>query len=225
MRTARLFPLLAAGLLLAAGCGHNISTPVPVDVGFAPLEPLSPLATYPPANGNVLHPQALGPLITVPGAGHYGTHAVGYVAAPLAKVYLAMHDPASGYIHNTNPPTFDGPPTFGVEPQFPISFVVHYLNHTPIGDVTYDVTTRGGVSSGNELAPLEVGRRYDKTYGTTYIAVMSGSLVARPVPGDPSVTAVELQSWLRAQTQGQVDCDSTLVDQYNDLLGVVAALP
>jgi hypothetical protein len=224
--------LVALGTLLLAGCGrHNVTTDVPVDVGFAPLEPLSPSATYPPAAGNVLHPQGLGPMVELPPNGNYRSHAVGYINAPLAKVYTAFQDPASGYIRNQNGnPGFDPgrPINYGVE-NFPISFTVHYKTVTSVGPGTvityFDVTTRGGVSAGNELAPLEVGRRYDKTWGTPYITVMSGSLVARPVPGDEGVTEVELESWLKAQTQFQADCNSTLVDQFNELVGVVAALP
>jgi hypothetical protein len=184
----------------------------------------------PPAAGNVLHPEGLGPVIQVAGNGHYASHARGFVNAPVARVYAALHDPASGYLNNQDgAPGFDRPPDFNVEPEFPISFVVHYKTVTAVGpgSVTtkYDVTVRGGVSAGNELAPLEVGRRYDKTWGTPYIEVMAGSLVARPVPGDEGVTEVELESWLKAQTQGQADCDQTVVTQFNKLVATVAALP
>jgi hypothetical protein len=231
LRRSSALPVAALGLLLVSACGgHNTSVDVPVAVGFSPLEPISQEAVPPPAAGNVLHPEGLGPVIQVPGSGHYASHARGYVNAPVAKVYQALKDPASGYLNNQDgAPRFDRPPDFNVEPEFPISFVVHYKTVTPVGisSVTtkYDVTVRGGVSSGTELAPLEVGRRYDKTWGTSYIQVMSGSLRARPVPGDEGVTEVELESWLKAETQGQADCDLTVVTQFNKLVAFVATLP
>jgi hypothetical protein len=222
---ARHLPLGALLLLAAAGCGHNKPDDFPLAAGFLPLEAMNAAALPPAAAGNELYPQGLGTVLAVPGNGHYISHARGYLHAPLAKVYLALRDPASSYIHNDSGTTrLDVPPILGGEP-FPISYRIRYSNNTIIGDVKYDLTYRGGPLEGTDAAPTVVGQRYQKTWGTTYIRVMSGSLVATPVADDPNITLVEMVAWLDADTQGQADCDGTLRDLFGDLAGVVAALP
>ncbi len=222
---------LALGLLLVvagAGCGKNRPDEFPLAAGFQPLEPAVAAALPPAAAGNVLHPQGLGLVVAAPGSGHYASHARGYLRAPLARVYEALHDPAASYIHNNGgSPRLDnvpGNPFIGEEP-FPISFRIRYSNETIIGDVKFDLTYRGGPLEGTEAAPLKVGLRYQKTWGSNYISVMSGSLVATPLAADPSITVVEMVAWLDASTQYQSDCDGTLRDLFGDLEGVLAALP
>jgi hypothetical protein len=218
---------LSAAALAASACGggsntHEAFAPA---VTFDPLEPMSPLATLPAATVGDPHPQALGPIVAVDETGHYASHARGYVHAPLAKVYEALHDPAASYIHNDAGGTrLDRPATMNVEP-FPISFVVHYSNATIIGDVKFDVTYRGGPLQGTDAAPIEIGLRYQKTWGTSHIQVMEGSLTAVAVDGAPDVTEVEMIAWLRADTQGQSDCDGTVSDLYGDLLTKLASMP
>jgi hypothetical protein len=222
-------PALLAGalaLLSAAGCGHNRPDDFPLSVGFQPLEPISAAALPPPAAGNVLHPQGLGDIVAPSGNGHYTSHAIGYLHAPLDKVYLALRDPAASYIHNDGGGTrLDVPPMLGVESEFPVSFRIRYSNNTIIGDVKFDLTYRAGPLEGTDAAPTKVGQRYQKTWGTTHIRTMSGSLVATPVDGDPNVTLVEMVAWLDADTQYQSDCNGTLRDLFDDLAGVLAALP
>jgi hypothetical protein len=164
-------------------------------------------------------------VIAVPESGHKASHARGYLHAPLAKVCEALHDPAASYIHNSGDATrLAGPPTMNVE-DFPISFRVRYSNSTIIGDVKFDVTYRGGPLEGTELDLLVVGERYQKTWGTSHIDVMSGSLVAAPVDGAPDVTSVEMIAWLKADTQGQSDCDGTVRDLFGDLEAKLASMP
>jgi hypothetical protein len=215
---------MVLGLLATAACGNsNAPADFPLSVGFTPLEPISDLAIFPATTA-----QGLGPIKAMPSfSGHYVSHARGYVAAPLAKVYLALHDPAASYIHNLNgAPHFAGPPSLNVEP-FPVSFRLHYLdpNEPAVGDVLFDVTYRAGPLEGTEEAPIAIGERYQKTWGTDYIRVMSGSLRATAVVGAPELTAVELEAWLDATTQGQSNCDGTLTDLFGDLVATVAALP
>jgi hypothetical protein len=215
--------LLAATLL--GSCGSptkNVVVDFPLSVGFQPLEAASLAATPPPAAGNELHPQGLGPIVTASNFNHYGSHARGYLQAPLGKVYKALKVPDASYLHNDSGGTrLDGPPTLDVEP-FPISFRVRYSNATIIGDVKFDVTYRGGPLQGTDAIPTVIGERYQKTWGTDHILVMAGSLVATPVAGTNEVTAVEMVAWLQADTQGQAECDGTLTDLFGDLVNVLA---
>lgn len=216
----------ALSLALAGGCGHNRVDDFPLSVGFQPLESLSASALPPAPSGTDLYPQALGAIVAPAEAGHFTSHARGYVHAPLARVYLALHDPASSYLHNSGGGTrLDGPPVMDVEPSFPVSFRVRYSNATVIGDVKFDLTYRAGPLAGTDAAPVVIGQRYQKTWGTANIRVMSGSLVATAVAGAPDVTEVEMIAWLDATTQHQSDCDGTLRDLFGDLVAVVAALP
>jgi hypothetical protein len=221
---------LALGLLLllsGAGCGSNRPDEFPLAVGFQPLEPVV-AAALPPAATNELYPQGLGVVVATPGSGHYASHARGYLHAPLDKVYLALHDPRANYIHNNGgSPRLDnapGNPFLGEEP-FPVSFRIRYSNSTSIGDVKFDLTYRAGPLEGTDAAPLKVGLRYQKTWGSTYISTMSGSLVATPLAANPNITVVEMVAWLDATTQYQSDCDGTLRDLFGDLEGVLASLP
>jgi hypothetical protein len=219
---------LVAPLLLAAaltGCPGNSHDDFPVAVGFQPLEPISTLATFPAATVGDPTPQGLGPIVAVPGFSHFTSHAVGYLHAPLAKVYLALHDPAASYIHNdAGKTTRYAEDTLHVE-AFPVSCVVHYDNPGQPVVVHFDVTYRAGVLDGTEAVPLKIGERYQKTAGIENIKVMAGSLVATAVPGAPDVTAVEMEAWLEATNQNQVNCDGTLTDLFDDLVKVLAALP
>ncbi len=218
--------LCALAITLGSGCGHNKTEDFPLSVGFQPLEPLNASALPPAPSGIDLHPQGLGTIVAAPGAGHYASHAQGYLHAPLARVYQALHDPASSLIHNVSGGTrLDSPPVMDVEQSFPISFRVRYSNATIIGDVKFDLTYRAGPLQGTDLAPVMVGERYQKTWGTPHIRVTSGSLVATAVAGVPDVTLVEMIAWLDADTQGQADCDGTLRDLFGDLAATVAALP
>jgi hypothetical protein len=221
--------LRGALLLLLASASAGCKKPdradeFPLEVGFTPLEPLVLTAAFPAAVAGDPHPQGLGAVVAVSTFQHWGSHARGYLHAPLAKVYEALGDPAASYIHNDGGGTTRAADdTFGVEP-FPVSFVVHYRNPTPIGDVRFDITYRAGPLEGTEADPLVIGQRYQKTYGTGFIDVMAGSLRAFPVDGAPDVTAVEMIAWLQAKTQGQSDCDGTLVDLFGNLAAKLEAM-
>lgn len=222
-----------AGLLLAAvllaGCGKNVEEVFPLSVGFQPLEAAVPAATFKSAAGNELHPQGLGPVVPVPSGGHYTSHARGYLRAPLARVYEALHDPASSYVRNeggtrTRLDSVPGNPFMNEEP-FPVSFRVRYASTSIIGDIKFDLAYRAGPLQGTEAAPVAIGQRYQKVWGNSHIDVMSGSLVATSVPGAPEVTAVEMVAWLKADTQDQSHCDGTLVDLFAALEAKLASMP
>jgi hypothetical protein len=201
----------------------------PLSVGFQPVEPVVASATWPAAVPGDPYPQGLGPIVAVSNFAHYGSHARGYLHAPLAKVYQALHDPAASYIHNQDGGTLlDRPDEIGVEP-FPVSFLVHYLNNTKtgLGTITtrFDVTYRAGPLQEAGGVPVVIGERYQKTWGIEQIHVMEGSLVATAVDGAPDVTSVEMVAWLNAYSQGQADCDGTLSDLFGDLVTKLASMP
>jgi hypothetical protein len=216
---------LALAALALPGCNHNRVDDFPLELGFQPLEAISPATTWPaPVAGNPF-PQGLGPVVAVQESGHFASHARGYLHAPLAKVYQALHDPAASYVHNDGGGTrLDGAPTLHVE-DFPVSFRIRYSNNTIIGAVKFELTYRAGPLEGTEVDPLVIGERYQKTWGTDHIQVMEGSLVATAVDGAPEVTSVEMVAWLLADTQHQGDCDGTVRDLFGDLATKLASMP
>jgi len=227
-RAARTFLSVTLGCLLASGCAACNPTrhdDFPLEVGFMPIEAVSILAQWPAPTGTDPHPQGLGPIVQVSESGHYASHARGYLHAPLAKVYEALHDPAASFIHNDGGGTrLAFPPVMNVEP-FPVSFRVRYANSTIIGEVEFEVTYRAGPLEGTDGAPIVIGERYQKTWGTTHIQVMTGSLVATTVDGAPDVTSVEMIAWLKADTQDQGDCDGTVQDLFGDIVTKLASMP
>jgi hypothetical protein len=218
-----ILPATSAALLLA-GCNPTRHNDFPLELGFQPVEPVTVLAQWPAPTGTDPHPEGLGPVVAVPESGHYASHARGYLHAPLAKVYEALHDPAASYIHNSDGGTRLSGTWMDVEP-FPVSFKLRYANSTPIGQVEFEVTYRAGPLEGTDAAPVVIGERYQKTWGTTHIQVMAGSLVATAVDGAPDVTSVEMVAWLRADTQYQSDCDGTVRDLFGDLAAKLASMP
>ncbi|HTN53731.1 MAG TPA: hypothetical protein VML50_15080 [Anaeromyxobacter sp.] len=223
LRIRLAFLVVAAALW---GCtGANENTDFPLSVGYQPLESASD-APLPAKNADGTYPQGLGePIVAGDShAGYFFAHARGYILAPLATVYTALQDPMSLRIHNTG--TYELKP--GVEgADFPISYRIRYTDSTIVGVVRYEVTYRGGpFPVGAAAADMtSCGARYQKTWGTEHIRVMSGSLVATPTADDPNVTEVDMVAWLSADTQGIDVSPQTLRDLFGDLTGVIAALP
>jgi hypothetical protein len=220
MIARRLLLLAGAALPLVAGCQKNVTDPLPVEVGFQPLEPVTD-AAWPEGQAGDPYPETLGTVVYGSTPDHDFAHARGYVHAPLVSVYQALHDPAAGRIHN---PSGEWHPTVGVEPEFPISYRIRYVEEPlPTLIVEWDVTYRGGPLEGTDAAPAVVGFRFQKTWGNDHIRVQAGSIVATEV--DVGVTSVEMVGWLDADTQGPSDVAGTVRDLYGNLLGVLAAPP
>ncbi len=217
VRTHRVSLAVAAALALAA------CTSPPTDVsawstpGFAPLEAVTD-AQWPPA-GTV----ALGDVTRGAATGYNWAHGRGYVAAPLAKVYQALHDPEASRIR-TSIDTWT--PTVENGTGYPIHFEIHYTDNQLGGSyrVRWDLEYRGGVTSGTETAPAQVVLEYRRISGDTHISLQSGSIVATTT-GDPNVTAVEFVCWLNATTTTPETVAGTVSDWYQGVTTVVAALP
>lgn len=218
-RSSHALRLAAPLLLLAGGCLKYTTDDFPLSVGFTPLEPLVPEATWPAPTATDPHPQALGPIVPGPRIGHNTAHARAYVHASLATVYQALKDPATSHIH---PAQGDWTVvSTGAEP-FPVSFVIHYRDWSSPFTVSWDVTYRAGPLEGTEAAPTVVGLRYQKTHGIENIYVQAGSLEAREV--DAGVTSLEFVAWLQATNTDQGTVEGTVQDMYDNMLAKLAAM-
>jgi hypothetical protein len=102
---------------------------------------------------------------------------------------------------------------------------MHYVQGSPIGDVKWDIDWREGPLEGTVDQPTSVGCLYQKTNGTTFIEQQTGSIVIASVDGDPSVSSLEMVSWLQATGQGPSDSAGTLTDLYGAVIAKVHGLP
>jgi hypothetical protein len=224
VRTRQVTPVLvAAALALAgAGCGKTTDTPWSTP-GFAPLEPADP-AAWPTALPGDPHPPTLGAIPRGKGSGYNWAKGRGYVHAPLAKVYQALHDPEASRIRTS---VNSWPVTATNVEDYPISYEITYSDSTLGFKVSWIDRYRGGVSqyAQDGTTPVVVGLRYHRVHGDSHIPLQDGSIVAYAVDGDPNVTAVEIVCWLNASTTDENTVAGTVGDWFNGLSGVVAALP
>lgn len=207
--------LVAVSALVAAmgcegGCKGVSSTPFEPAAGYEPLEPCT--APFPAAVEGDPHPETIETLAgTVPG--HHWAHGAGFVHAPLAAVWAALHDPLVSRIHGP-----DLEVRTGVEPEYPLSFEIRYEDGPAFARVHWVIRYRGGPLDGAE-PPQAYGLRYQKIEGTDYIPIQSGSLFATDA-GD-GVTAVQIVCWLDAHGQGPENVRGTVTDWWADLLAAV----
>jgi hypothetical protein len=214
---------MAAGRLAIAlvatitGCNGNTSTPVASTTGYEPLETCT--APWPTPTTTDPYPETQ-TMASGTRDGVAWAHSRAYVHATIAATWAALQDPNVCRIHG---PTWTVTPN--VEPQFPVSFLLHYVQGSPIGDVKWDIDWREGPLEGTVDQPTSVGCLYQKTNGTTFIEQQTGSIVIASVDGDPSVSSLEMVSWLQATGQGPSDSTGTLTDLYGAVIAKVHGLP
>jgi len=227
----RLGPVALVAVVALASCSlcvKNTHDAFPAELGFSPLEPFDSANATPPAE------DATGPFPEKLGHVTYSkrntvevSHGTGYIRAAVGDVYTALGDARSSYIHVPGGGSCaEGPPGQG-ESQFPIAYTIHYASPSGvigIGDVHWDIDYRAGVSTGTEQEPQVIGERYQKVWGISQIATMTGSLLAYPAfEGATTVTQVELEEWLDAPGCG--NSEGTLRDLFYDLTQVVHGAP
>ncbi len=190
---------------MLASCNSNTDTEFPP--GLEPLE----TDTAPPPVGTADDPlpETLS-MVSGRTSHFYWTHARGYVHAPLVDLWRAFHDPNVG-----RDPTIDDYSTEeDVEPDVPVSYVIHYTVHDFL-TIEFEVTWRFGIN-GEDKSPTMVAARFQKTWGTTFIQTMEGSIVATAV--DDETSEVELIEHLDAVRSDSGDCESFLTDVFDQLL-------
>jgi len=210
---------LAAALACLAGCNPTAPDPFPESLGFQPIEP----CTAPPPSGGLLGDPYPETDSYVSGRAPDGTyswaHGYAYVKAPLKDVWAAMQDPAVCALNKVDKWAVD----LGVEPQFPVSFRIHYWVYTII-TVEWELTWRQGPLAGTVDQPVQVGARYQKTWGTTHLQIEMGSVVLEEVA--PGITSVQMVGHLAADQQGgPADVTGTLMYFYQKLVLKVHGQP
>jgi hypothetical protein len=181
-------PTLAALVpLMVGGCFGNETTAFPD--GLMPLEEAR-VDPPSPTDGDP-HPEEVR-LISGETSRFEFAHARGYVHASLPDVFAALQTPEV-VIDRRGVDRYSV--THDVEPDYPVSFVVHNEVDDVI-TVEFDVTWRMGIVEGGNDTPMLVAATFSKTWGTTIIGILRGSILARYV--EPEVTELELVEHLDA---------------------------
>ncbi|MBI5515974.1 MAG: hypothetical protein HY909_19485 [Deltaproteobacteria bacterium] len=208
-----------AGATALVGCGSDIPTTFPP--GLEPLEPNA--APRVAAQGADRYPEAITFERGKSDAFDW-VHARANVKASLPRTWEALREPVvcidRRRVHGWTI-------TEGVEPEYPYSFRIHHVVRD-IVTVEFDLVWRHGPLEGSAATPgrpTAVGARYQKVYGSSYIQLLRGSVVARQV--DESVTGLEFIRHVKASSGGTDDLQQYLQDYYNSILARVRgqALP
>jgi hypothetical protein len=198
------------------GCPEKVVDVFPLDVGYSMLEPCE--AVLPPAIGAE---SARGEIVSGLRSGHHWAHGRAYVLAPIEDVWLALQDPCVSRIHTDR---------FEVKPgeegdSFPLSFRIQVEEDSPIGQVAWIHTYRGGPAVEDPGGRSGYGMRYQKTEGIENVRTQSGSLQIFPALDDPSnVTEVAYVHWLDADQVGETEARGAVNDWFMDLLGELGQL-
>lgn len=142
-------------------------------------------------------------------------HSRGYVQAPLADVWAALTDP-DVVVDRREVDVWEV--TDGPLPTFDRSWVVHHVVQDVI-TVDYDLTWAWELQEGTDDAPERIVARWDKTDGTTFIDILSGTLVLEPAADDPDVTGISAVDHLKAALRD----DRTIVQYLEDLHASIVA--
>ncbi len=212
--TFRTLMLSCALALGSASCaGDDASTFPP---GLEPLE--TSTAPRPAATSGQQCPEAFN-TATGETADYAWAHGRGCLHAPIARVWEALRDPDVSVDRRR---VAEWTVTRNVEAQYPVSFRVHNTVHDII-DLTFDLTWREGVVDGTDAEPRVVSARYQKTYGSTYIQVLAGSLVARPL--DAGTTEIEIVRHLKGTGVGAAEAELYLRDCFGSFVARVHGMP
>lgn len=205
--------IAVAATLLLAGCFDNVDTPFPP--GLEPLEDVNQAPAPAPAEGDPYPEQLSTVRLFAPDATERtpSVHARAYVHAPVATVWEALRNPDV----DADRRVFSSWSAMPLdEPEYDFSYVVHAVIVNVI-TVEYDVTWRHGAVVGTLEHPELVAITYQKTFGSTAVQDLRGSIVLRAVT--PDVTEMEIIEYLRAVSSNHTNIESFLHDMY---AGVVA---
>lgn len=207
-----LFAMLSAALL--SGCFGDEATEFPP--GLEPLEANTapPIA---PVDGDA-YPEVMS-LVTGQKRDHAFGHARAYVKADLVTTWAALRTPdASVDRRQVDEWTIED----GADPAYAYSYVVHNTVRRVV-TLNFDVTWRHDVAAGTVEEPEVIAGAWQKTFGSTLIASLKGTLSAREVT--PGITEVELIQHLDAVQGGADPIEDFLTDYYGSIRAVAHGEP
>lgn len=212
-RTFVLSALVFLGVA-ATGCGEDV--PTYFAPGLQPLEEVT--APAPAATATDPHPETL--VLRSGSLDAYDwTHGRAYVHAPIARVYEALRDPD---VTTDRRRVAEYSATQNTEMEYPFSYRVHNVVHDLV-TIEFDMSFRLGPLAGSESVPTSVGVRYQKTFGSSFIDLIQGSVVARQV--DANTTELMMVRHLKSASTTTADTEQYLQDLFASLLARVRGQP
>ena len=191
---------------LASGCGGDEITE------FAPgLRPWEAVTVpLPPATATDPHPEVF---VSTHGEGadYEWAQGRGYLHAPLARVFEALRDPD---VTTDRRRVTSYTVTPNSEPEYPFSYRVHNVVRDLV-TLEFDMSWRLGPTDGTESAPTAVSAVYQKTFGSSFIDVLRGDIVARQV--DANTTDIEMLRHIRSAGAGGPEAELYLQDVYDSV--------
>lgn len=211
-RSLVLSSLLLLGLVV--GCGGDEATVFPP--GLRPLEAVTVPA--PAAVPGDAYPEVFNSR-SGEGADYEWAQGHGYIHAPLERVYEALRDPE---VTTDRRRVSSFTVTLNTEPEYPFSYRVHNVVHELV-TIEFDMSWRLGPNESMEAAPTAVSAVYQKTFGSSFIDILRGNVLARRV--DDSTTEIEMVRHILSSGAGGPEAEIYLRDMYNSILARVRGRP
>lgn len=178
-----------------AGCYGNEETPFPT--GAEPWEEnMAPMPE--PVEGDAC-PEGTLSFFRTSWMRANSVHARACIHQPLAVVWRAGRDPQTARDPSTTSGFRVAAYDVAAEDDPPAQYSYRTEVHVDdIIDLDFEQTWRHYLAEGTDEEPLLTATRWQKTFGSTALSLMEGSIVARPLEEDPSITVVEYQYHLDA---------------------------
>ena len=215
--------------LFATGCFDNETTPLPdaavVDGSTSPFPPyLEPWedpneAVPPAATPTEMYPEEITFLQRRWTGGAASVHARAYVRADVSTTFDAVRTPLAGADRRES---VDFTWEDDVDMRVPFS----HRSHLIIPDVVtveFELTWLSDVIEGSVEAPTMTATRWQKTWGTSAISLLEGSIVCVPV--NDSVTELLIQYHLDSIGGGHETIENYLNGYYVSILALVRGEP
>lgn len=213
-RWVTLIVVVAGAAAGCSGCFGNKTTEFPP--GLEPLEENT--AEPPPAVEGNPYPETFN-VVQGNTDDTDWLHGRGYIHASVQQVWGAMKDPE---VCVDRRKVDSWTVELNVEPDYEVSWRTRNTVNDII-TVEFDVTWRQGLVEGTPEDPEVVGGAYQKTWGSTVIDYMAGSVVLRKV--DESTTLFEFIHRLQALMSGAESVASQGPDLYASVLARVHGEP
>lgn len=197
---------LACAVLACAACQDSIATPFPPG-----LEPFDDDGVPLTLDGTVAETLRT----TARDDGAIRVYGRGFIFRPPEVVYATAHDPE---VMVARCKTTTQTVTFGNQPQYELSFLVHYFVDD-ILNVEWDDQWRGDVIEGDLAAPVHVRIKHQKIEGSEFISVSEGT-IAILATGDPEVTELRFVEHLDAVSATAGDVTAGMQHNYDALRDV-----
>ncbi len=194
------------------GCSKPIDEVIPAPPLLSPLESEN-LAPEVPAEGDDLHPEGMTSVSGQFDDGIFWAHAKANIAVDAGAVWTCFQD-TDTVVDRREVDEWSA--ERDVEPQFDFSMTIHQTVDDVL-TVEYDSLWLHEAREGTTAAPEEVVLTWQKSDGTTFVQLLSGSAVL--TVAEAEVTRIELIAWLDAAARD----DETLLSYLTDLTDSVTA--